>query len=353
MIKYLSLGLFTFISINLCAQSSSESEVLTSFQERKKLAETSWLKNYPARNIGPTVQGGRIIDIDVNLKNTKEFYVAYASGGIFKTVNNGITFEPIFDNQDALGVGDMALSQSDSKIIYVGTGEKNSSRSSYAGSGVYKTNNGGASWEFLGLAGTQHISRVIIDPQDNNTVWVAALGALYSKNNDRGIFKSSDGGKTWKKTLFVNDSTGIIDLAINPENPKQLWASSWEKSRAAGAFKGNGVGSSIYRSNDGGETWSKSVTGFPQGKQVGRIGLDVCASKPNVVYAILDNQGEVPDTKKEKKEDGKLKIEDFKTTSNEEFAKLDDKKLDEFLKDNDFPKKYTAAVVKKEIAAGK
>ena len=353
MIKYLYLCLFNFISLNGFAQASSESEILISFEERKKLAETSWLKNYPARNIGPTVQGGRIIDIDVNLKNTKEFYVAYASGGIFKTVNNGITFEPIFDNQDALGVGDMALSQSDSKIIYVGTGEKNSSRSSYAGSGVYKTSNGGSSWEFLGLAGTQHISRVIIDPQNNNTVWVAALGALYSKNIDRGIFKTSDGGKTWNKTLYVNDSTGIIDLIINPQNPKQLWASSWEKSRAAGAFKGNGVGSSIYLSNDGGESWSKSVTGFPQGKQVGRIGLDVCASKPNIVYAILDNQGEVPDTKKEKKDDGKLKIENFKSMSNEEFAKLDDKKLDEFLKDNEFPKKYTAAIVKKEIAAGK
>ncbi len=352
MIKYLYIGLFAVISTDLAAQASSESEITVSFQDRKKLAETSWLKNYPARNIGPTVQGGRIIDLDVNLKNTKEFYVAYASGGIFKTVNNGITFEPIFDNNDALGIGDMALSQTDSKIIYVGTGEKNSSRSSYAGSGMYKTFNGGMSWEFLGLAGTQHISRIILHPQDNNTVWVASLGALYTKNIDRGIFKSSDGGKTWKKTLFINDSTGIIDLVINPENPKQLWASSWERSRAAGAFKGNGVGSSIYRSNDGGETWSKSIAGFPQGKQVGRIGLDVCATKPNVVYAILDNQAEVED-KKEKKKDDKLKIADFKLMSKEEFAKLDDKKLDEFLKDNDFPKKYTAEVVKKEIATGK
>ena len=129
MIKHLYIGLFAVISTDLAAQASSESEITFSSQDRKKLAETSWLKNYPARNIGPTVQGGRIIDLDVNLKNTKEFYVAYASGGIFKTVNNGITFEPIFDNNDALGIGDMALSQTDSKIIYVGTGEKNSSRS--------------------------------------------------------------------------------------------------------------------------------------------------------------------------------------------------------------------------------
>ncbi|HOX82203.1 MAG TPA: glycosyl hydrolase [Chryseolinea sp.] len=352
MMKYLYLFLFAIISTNLLAQTSNEGEITNSFQERKKLAETSWLKNYPARNIGPTVQGGRIIDIDVNLKDTKEFYVAYASGGIFKTVNNGISFESIFDNEDALGVGDMALSQTDSKIIYVGTGEKNSSRSSYAGSGMYKTTNGGTTWQFLGLAGTQHISRIVIHPEDNNIVWVAALGALYSKNADRGIYKTMDGGKTWKKTLFVNDSTGIIDLVVNPENPDQLWSSSWEKSRTAGSFKGNGVGSSIYRSNDGGETWAKSVAGFPQGPQVGRIGLDVCASKPNVVYAVLDNQGEIED-KKVKKDDGKMKLEDFKSMSIGEFAKLDDKKLDEFLKDNGFPKKYNAAVVKKEIATGK
>ena len=190
--KYLYLFLFAIISTNLLAQTSNEGEITNSFQERKKLAETSWLKNYPARNIGPTVQGGRIIDIDVNLKDTKEFYVAYASGGIFKTVNNGISFESIFDNEDALGVGDMALSQTDSKIIYVGTGEKNSSRSSYAGSGMYKTTNGGTTWQFLGLAGTQHISRIVIHPEDNNIVWVAALGALYSKNADRGIYKTMD-----------------------------------------------------------------------------------------------------------------------------------------------------------------
>ena len=339
------------LSSSLVAQTLSENEATASYQQRKKLAESSWLKNYPARNIGPTVQGGRIIDLDVNLKNTKEFYVAYASGGIFKTENNGITFDPIFDNGDAIGIGDMALSQTDPKILYVGTGEKNSSRSSYAGSGLYRTINGGVSWEFLGLAGTQHISRVIIHPQDNNTVWVASLGALYSKNSDRGIFKTSDGGKTWTKKLFVNDSTGIIDLVINPENPKQLWASSWERSRHIGAFKGNGVGSSIYRSSDGGETWSKTIAGFPQGKQVGRIGLDVCATKPNVVYAILDNQAEVED-KNEKKKNDKLTMTDFKKMSKEEFAKLDDQKLEEFLINNDYPKKYTVAVVKKEIAAG-
>lgn len=332
---------------------SSEADLAKSWEVRKQMAEASILKEYPARNIGPTVQGGRIVDIDVNLKNTKEFYIAYASGGIFKTVNNGITFEPIFDEQGALGLGDIALSQSDPNILYAGTGEKNSSRSSYAGTGVYKTTDAGKTWKHLGLAGTQHISRIIINPQDNNTVWVASIGALYTNNADRGVFKSTDGGSTWKKTLFINDSTGIIDLAINPKNPRQLWASAWERTRRASNFKGNGEASAIYVSNDGGDSWQKSTNGLPNGKTVGRIGIEVSPSNPNVVYAIIDNQAEVEDKKNAKKPDDKLKLENFKTMSKEDFLKIDDKKLDEFLKDNGFPKKYDSKLVKDEIRKDK
>ncbi|HCZ35056.1 MAG TPA: glycosyl hydrolase [Cytophagales bacterium] len=326
-----------------------------SYKARKQKEDQSILKDYPVRNIGPTVQGGRIVDIEVNLKDTKEFYVGYGSGGIFKTLNNGITFEPIFDNVDALGIGDFALSQSDPKIIYVGTGEKNGSRSTYAGSGVYKTVDGGKSWTNLGLAGTHHVSRILIHPQDNNTVWVASLGALYSNNADRGVFKSTDGGKTWKKTLYINDSTGVSDLIINPQNPKQLLAATWERTRKAWDFKGNGSGSAIYRSEDGGDTWTLSAEGFPKGKFVGRIGLDGCWTKPNVIYAVLDNQEEVREEKKEspKAKDDKLKLADLKDMSVENFLKLDDKKLDELLKESRFPAKYTSQLVKKEIRSGK
>jgi photosystem II stability/assembly factor-like uncharacterized protein len=348
------LLLFAFAIAAAQVKPFSESDIQQSWQKRQQMSQSSMLKNYPSRNIGPTVQGGRIVDIDVNLKNTKEFYLAYASGGIFKTVNNGITFEPIFDEQGALGLGDIALSQSDPNILYAGTGEKNSSRSSYAGTGVYKTADGGKTWKHLGLAATHHISRVVIHPQDNNTVWVASIGALYTNNPDRGVFKSTDGGATWKKTLFVNDSTGIIDLAINPKNPKQLWASSWERTRKAWDFKGNGTSSGIYVSNDGGETWQKSTTGLPQGKTVGRIGLEVAAANPNMVYAIIDNQAEVEDKKNVKKDEaGKLKLENFKIMSKEDFLKLEDKKLDEFLKDNGFPKKYDSKLVKDEIRKDK
>lgn len=349
----LVLLLLWLSAFSVFAQPSRESEWTESFSARKSLAAQSLLKDYPVRNIGPTVQGGRIVDVEVNLADSKEFYVGYASGGIFKTKNNGITFEPIFDNGDALGIGDFALSQSKTDVIYVGTGEKNGSRSSYAGSGMYKTTDGGKSWTSLGLAQTQHISRVLIHPQNNEVVWVASLGSLYSHNPERGVFKTTNGGKTWKKTLFVNDSTGIADLVINPANPNQLLAASWERTRKAWNFKGNGEGSAIYKSDDGGETWTKAANGLPQGKFVGRIGLDICWTKPNVVYAVLDNQEEVKDEKVEKPADGKLRLLDVKEMSTDDFLKLDDKKLDDLLKDSRFPQKYTAAKVKKDVRQGK
>ncbi len=340
------------ISIAAFAQPTGTAEWQASFAARKQLASQSVLTDYPVRHIGPTVQGGRIVDIEVNLADPAEYYVGFASGGIFKTANSGITFVPVFDHQDALGVGDFALSQKNKNVLYVGTGEKHSSRSSYAGSGVYKTTDGGKTWQALGLAGTQHISRVIIHPNDDNTVWVASLGALYTPNADRGVFKTTDGGKTWSKKLYVNDSTGISDLVIHPQNPNILWAAAWERSRKAWDFKGNGVGSAIYQSQDGGETWKKTVNGFPQSKTTGRIGLDICLADPSVLYAVLDNQEEIKEEKKEKPADGKWKPADFKTMTVENFLKLDDKKLDEFLKDNRLPTKYTAARVKADVKAG-
>jgi photosystem II stability/assembly factor-like uncharacterized protein len=344
--------LYFLLSANLLSQPTTKSIVESSLARRQKLAETSLLKTYPARNIGPTVCGGRIVDIDVNLKNTKEFYVAFASGGIFRTINNGITFDPVFDNLGALGVGDFVLSQSDPNVLYVGTGEKNSSRSSYAGSGVYKTIDGAKTWKHIGLTATEHISRIIVHPEDINTVWVAAIGSLYSTNSERGVFKSTDGGMSWKKTLFINDSTGVIDLVVNPANPDQLWASSWERLRSESNFEGSGRGSSIYRSDDGGETWRKSIAGFPQGKQVGRIGLEVCPSNPNVVYAILDNQGELPEKKESNKKEQPT-LDEIGKLNKAAFLKYDDQKLEQLLRDNRFPSKYSAISVKQDISEGK
>lgn len=338
----------------LCTQilsaQSLEKGLEESFNQRDEQSAKSILKNYPARNVGPVVQGGRVTDIAVNPNDSKEYYVAYASGGIFKTINNGITFEPIFDDQGALGIGDIALAPSNSNVLYVGTGEKNSSRSSYAGSGMYKSEDAGVSWKSIGLKNVQHVSRVVIHPINPETVWVASLGALYTHGNHRGVYKSTDGGKSWDKTLFINDSTGIVDLVVNPKNPNQLWASSWERTRKAWNFKGNGAGSSIFRSDDGGDTWVKKNKGFPQGVMVGRIGLDVSASKPNVIYALLDNQDE---KKEEKEKEEGLSIIDFATMSNDELQGLDNEKFDEFLKKAGYPKKYTAKVVKNEVKQGK
>ena len=315
------------------------------------MAASSWFTNYPARAIGPVVQGGRVTDFAVHPDNPATYYVAYASGGVFKTINNGITFSPVFDGLDAMTIGDIALAPSDANVLYVGTGEKNSSRSSYAGSGMYKTKDGGKTWAHAGLAASQHISRVVVHPNDPNTVWVGVIGALYTHNPHRGVYKSTDGGTTWRKTLFVNDSTGVIDLAVNPANPNQLWAASWERTRKAWHFKGHGPGSAIYRSDDGGNTWEKAVKGFKQSKTNGRIGLAVCATQPNTVYALLDSQEETQEPPKEAKA-GELALKDFVKMKNKAFLALKDEKLDQFLKDNGFPKKYNAQQVKADVKKG-
>lgn len=346
----LSLIIIVLVTCSFSVAQSSQEDIKNSYAQRKQLANSSILQNYPVRNVGPVVQGGRVTDIAVNPNNSKEYYVAYASGGVFKTVNNGITFDPVFEDQDALGIGDIALAPSNPTIIYVGTGEKNSSRSSYAGSGVYKSADGGETWSNIGLTGIHHTSRVIVHPANPNTVWVASLGALYSHGENRGVYKSADGGETWSKTLYVNDSTGIVDLVINPDNPDQLWAASWERTRKSWNFKGNGGGSAIYRSDDGGNTWTKKVNGFPHNTLVGRIGLDISMSESNVIYALLDNQAE---TKKEKKEEEEgLKITDFLTMSNDALLALDNKQLNKFLKKERYPKKYTAETIKKGVSQG-
>jgi photosystem II stability/assembly factor-like uncharacterized protein len=329
---------------------STKAELDASIEQRNKLKNTSAFKNYPVRNVGPVVMSGRVSDIAVHPENSRVFYVVYASGGVFKTENSGNTMTPIFDHQDALGIGDIAISRANSDIIWVGTGENNSSRSSYAGAGVFKSNDAGETWEYSGLRNIHHTGRIVTHPSDENTAWVAALGALYSTNSERGVYKTTDGGKTWDKTLFVNDSTGVIDLVIHPTNPDILWAATWEKDRKAWNFKEGGIGSAIYKSTDGGNTWKKSVNGLPQGNFVGRIGLDISQSNPNVIYAIVDNQFE---TKQEVDTNSDVLTQtSFIEMSDRDFAKLDNKKLETFLRRNGFPAKYTAQKVKADVKAG-
>ncbi|MCB9235816.1 MAG: glycosyl hydrolase [Bacteroidia bacterium] len=347
-ILLLIIGLAMVFSLQ--AQNSpaptSPAPQLSSFRDK------SLLKNYPVRNIGPTVQGGRITDIEVDPRDPNTFYLGYASGGIFKTTTNGGTFEPVFDHQGALGIGDLALSPANPDHIWVGTGENNSSRSSYAGNGVYKSTDGGKSWTHLGLAQTQHIGRVVCHPTDENTAWVAAMGALYSENEDRGVYKTSDGGKTWKKTLFVNSRTGIIDLVVDPNDPNRLWAASWDRIRKAWQFTGEGSGSAIYASHDGGLTWKKSVNGFPQTAKTGRIGLAISNSVPGFLYAVVDNQEKEESLLKEDTICG-LTITQLGKMNESSFLEIKNEKLDTFLRDMGFPQKYTGELVKQDVQDGK
>ncbi len=356
-IKYLGLILcFLYTgsqSINAQIVSpSTPSEIEVSIQQRSKLRASSIFKNYPIRSVGPVVMSGRVTDIAVHPENPRIFYIGYGSGGVFKSINSGNTMEPIFDHQDgALGVGDLEISKAKPDVIWVGTGENNSSRSTYAGTGVYKSEDAGKTWSFSGLRGTQHIGRIVSHPTDVNTVWVASLGALYSNNSDRGVFKTTDGGKTWNKTLFVNDSTGIVDLVIHPTNPDILWASSWEKDRKAWNFKESGEGSAIYKSTDGGESWAKLSKGLPSGAHVGRIGIDISQSNPDIIYAVVDNQFETK-TEREIVAD-ELTATDFTDMSKRNFLRLEDKELNAFLRSNRFPSEYTSASVKADVEANK
>jgi hypothetical protein len=232
--RILTLSLALLLGANLAyaqrKQPKNEQTVLpTPVADKQKavahkeaMRQNSLLKHYPIRSVGPTVMGGRVVDVEASSRDRNLFYVAYASGGVFKTTNNAQSFEPIFDNQARLTVGDIALSPADENVLWVGTGENNSSRSSYAGFGIYKSTDAGKTWTHMGLENTQHIGRIVPHPQDAQTAWVASIGALYSNNADRGVYKTTDGGKTWRKTLFVNDSTGVIDLLVNPQNPKRL-----------------------------------------------------------------------------------------------------------------------------------
>lgn len=322
------------------------------YQQRLSMEKSSLVKNISFRNVGPTVMSGRVVDLEVDPADPTHFYVAYASGSLWETKNSGTSFEPIFDNQMVMTIGDIAVDW-ENKVIYVGSGENNSSRSSYSGYGMYKSSDNGVSWENIGLTETHHIGRIIIHPSDPTTLWVAALGHLYSENSERGIYKSTDGGATWNKTLFVNNRTGIVDLILHPENENVLLAAAWEKDRKAWNFTEAGAGTAIYRSEDGGTTWSEisDDSGFPDTNGTGRIGLSFAPSDPNVVYAILDNQDRRP--KEDEEEDQELTKDQLRSMNTSQFLALENTTINAFLDDNGFPQQYNAVDIKKDVEAGK
>jgi len=246
------------------------------------------LKNLRWRSIGPSIMGGRIDDIAVVESNPNIFYVGAATGGVWKTVNNGTTFEPIFDEQGSTSIGDIAIAPSDPSIVWVGTGEPNNRQSSSWGDGIYRSLDGGKTWKNMGLADSRHIGRVVIDPHNPDVVYVAVVGHLWGPNKERGVYKTYDGGKTWANVLFINDDTGVIDIAMDPQSPMTLYAAAYQRRRTGFGFNGGGPGSAIYKTVDGGANWKKLTTDLPEGP-TGRIGIDIYRGNPNIVYAIIEN----------------------------------------------------------------
>jgi photosystem II stability/assembly factor-like uncharacterized protein len=246
------------------------------------------LKNLQWRSIGPAIMGGRIDDIAAVEANPNIFYVGAATGGVWKTTNNGTTFEPVFDEQGSTSIGDIAIAPSDPNVIWVGTGEPNNRQSSSWGDGIYRSLDGGKTWKNMGLTDSRHIGRVQIDPHNPDIVYVAAVGHLWGPNKERGVYKTMDGGKTWSNVLFINEDTGVIDLAMDPQSPMTLYAAAYQRRRTPFGFNGGGPGSAIYKTIDGGATWKKLTTDLPEGP-TGRIGIDIYRSNPNIVYAIMEN----------------------------------------------------------------
>ncbi|TND04833.1 MAG: glycosyl hydrolase family protein [Bacteroidetes bacterium] len=366
--KHILLSALLLASFMSTAQKSADplptfaAERMAGLQKKKMLEQRSLVSNIAFRSVGPTVMSGRVVDIEVSPSDPTNFFVAYASGGLWFTDNNGTTFRPLFDQEYSMTIGDFEVDWSNEKNpeIWIGTGEANSSRSSYSGTGIYHSKNFGKSWEHLGLEESHHIGRVIKCQgfKEPGTLLVASIGHLYSPGKDRGVYKTTDGGKTWKQTLFVDENTGVIDLQQDPNNAMVFYACTWHRERRAWNFVESGKGSGIYKSTDAGETWtliSGPKSGFPQGEGIGRIGISVFSGTEGnphttspILYAVVDNQTPSPDTSKPGEEKG-LQPDDFKKMSREAFLKIEKAKLEKFLDDNNFPAKYSADYITRKV----
>ncbi|HKP37307.1 MAG TPA: hypothetical protein VJT71_10640 [Pyrinomonadaceae bacterium] len=246
------------------------------------------LRRFVWRGIGPASMGGRIDDIAVAETNPYIYYVGFATGGVWKTSNNGTTFQPVFATYSTASIGDIAVAPSNADVVWVGTGEPNNRQSSSFGDGIYKSTDGGKTFTRMGLENSQTIARIVIDPKDINTVYVAVLGHLFGPNRERGIYKTTDGGKNWSNVKFIDEDTGFTDIVMDPSDSKTLYAASYQRRRTSWGFNGGGPGSGIWKSTDAGKSWTRlQGNGLPEGL-LGRIGIDVSRSNPNVLYAQME-----------------------------------------------------------------
>ena len=284
MIKNFALSIIAMLSLNALAQKKTPIKDSTNF-------DSATLVGLNFRMVGPALTSGRIADIAIHPKNQNTWYVAAASGGVWKTTNHGTTFNPIFDNYGSFSIGCIKIAPSNANTIWVGTGENNNQRSVAYGDGVYKSMDGGKSFTNMGLKSSEHIGNIIIHPTDENIIWVAAYGPVWSSGGERGVYKSIDGGKNWERTLFISNETGVSDIAIDPKNPNILYAAAHQRRRHEFTYIGGGPESNFYKSIDGGKTWSESNTGLPKG-EMGRIGISVSPVDENYVYAIVEGKAD-------------------------------------------------------------
>ena len=269
---------------------SSQGQIATDIEPVRMVNQSTdpMLASFRFRSIGPASMGGRIDDIAVAESDPGIIYIGYATGGVWKSENNGTTFVPVFDEYPTASIGDIAIHPANANIVYVGTGEPNNRQTSSFGDGVYKTTDGGKTFTHVGLRETQSIARIVIDPRNPETVYVAAVGHLFGPNKERGVYKTTDGGRTWSLVKFVDENTGFTDLAMDPSNPSILYGASYQRRRSGCCFNGGGPGSALWKTTDAGRTWTRlEGNGLPPGTY-GRIALDVSRSNPTVVYAQIE-----------------------------------------------------------------
>ncbi len=239
------------------------------------------------RSIGPAVTSGRVVDFAVNPKNHSEYYVAVGSGGVWKTVNHGVSYQPIFDTQGSYSIGCVTLDPNNANVVWVGSGENNNQRAAAYGDGVYKSEDGGKSWKNMGLKTSEHIGMIAVDPTNSDVVYVAAYGPLWSEGGERGLYKTTDGGKTWKQVLAISKYTGVNEVHIDPRYPNIIYATAHQRMRQVFTYINGGPESALYKSTDGGATWNKLTSGLPSG-ELGRIGMDISPVNPDVLYAMVE-----------------------------------------------------------------